>query len=83
VTEVRTTTSDGVDAVFAYSLLALALAAATNAVVAVIDAVEWAWWVAGGCALFALVLVGARTGHERHVTLGGDIEHKTGASSAR
>ena len=40
--EGRDTTSDGADAVFRCSLLALALAAATDVVVAVIDAVEWA-----------------------------------------
>ena len=56
------TTSDGAHVVFRCALLALALAAATNAVVAVIDAVEWAWWAAGAWALVALLLAGARSG---------------------
>ncbi|WNV82904.1 hypothetical protein [Umezawaea sp. Da 62-37] len=82
--EVRTTTTDGADAVFACSLLALALAAATNAVVAVIDAMEWAWWVAGGCALIALALAGARTDPEEHMTPGDSgLEHKADAASVR
>jgi hypothetical protein len=32
------------------------LAAVTNAVVAVLDAVTWAWWAAGACLLVTLVL---------------------------
>ncbi|MFC6092522.1 hypothetical protein [Saccharothrix lopnurensis] len=44
-------------------LLALLLAGATNAVVAVVDGVLWAWWVAGLC-LFGALLSGVAGGGE-------------------
>ncbi|MEU4805813.1 hypothetical protein [Actinosynnema sp. NPDC023587] len=39
-----------------FSLAGLVMAAVTNLVVAVSDAVVWAWWVAGGCLVVAQVL---------------------------
>ncbi|HWO65891.1 MAG TPA: hypothetical protein VNO31_38250 [Umezawaea sp.] len=60
--EGRDTTSDGAEAVVRCSLLALVLAAVTNAVVALVDAVEWAWWAAGAWGLLALLLAGAWAG---------------------
>jgi len=60
--EGRNTASDSADAVFRCLLLALVLAAATNTVVAAIDAAMWAWWAAGAFALVALLLAGAWSG---------------------
>ena len=78
------TTTSGADAVFRCSLLALVLAAATNATVAVIDAVEWAWWMAGDCVLIVLVLAEAWPGPEEHASPGDSgIGHKTDRSSVR
>jgi len=67
--EGQTTSTDGADALFRCSLLALALAAATNGVVAAIDAVTWAWWVGGACLLACLWLAGAMQGASRELTL--------------
>ena len=58
----RDTTNDAAEAVVRCSLLALVLAAVTNAVVALVDAVEWAWWAAGAWGLLALLLAGAWAG---------------------
>ena len=57
--------SDGREAVVLGSLLALMVAGLTNAVVAVLDAVEWAWWVAGVFLLIALILGMAWTGADQ------------------
>lgn len=51
------TRADGDEQVMTWVLLALMAAGATNAVVAVVDGVAWAWWVAALC-LFGALLVG-------------------------
>lgn len=69
-----------------WALLGLLLAGTTNAVVAVVDAVTWGWWVAGCCLLGAL-LVGAATGGdpdgERSRPPTRDRSRKTGSPSVR
>lgn len=57
-----TTTTNAEVAVFGCSLLALALAATTNAVVALIDSAAWAWWSSGVCLLTGVLLGGAWSG---------------------
>lgn len=44
------------DAAVGLAWLGLLVAGATNAVVAVVDAVTWAWWTAGVCLLVALLV---------------------------
>ncbi|MEU6151837.1 hypothetical protein ABZ816_17745 [Actinosynnema sp. NPDC047251] len=49
-------TECGDDSVMRFALAGLVMAAVTNVVVALSDAVVWAWWVAGSCLALALVL---------------------------
>ncbi|MEO6084771.1 MAG: hypothetical protein ABIQ18_16840 [Umezawaea sp.] len=58
------TSTDGAETIGRCSLLGLVLAGVTNAVVAVLDAVTWAWWTAGTCLLVTLVLGVAWSGPE-------------------
>lgn len=44
------------DTAVGLALLGLLTAGTTDAVVAVADAVTWAWWTAGGCLLVALLV---------------------------
>ncbi|QFZ21460.1 hypothetical protein [Saccharothrix syringae] len=54
-----TTREDRDQRVLRVILAALLLTGATNAVVAVTDAVTWAWWAAGLCLLGALPVAAA------------------------
>lgn len=69
------TTTSGADAVFRCSLLTLVLTTATQTVIAIFDAVTWAWWAAAACLGVAVVLAGrqgeraGRRGRARQVLL--------------
>jgi hypothetical protein len=73
----RNTSTDGAETIGRCSLLGLVLAGVTNAVVAALDAVTWAWWAAGSCLLVTLVLGVAWSGP------GGDHATRRGDELAR
>jgi hypothetical protein len=60
----QSTTTSGADAVFRCSLLMLVLTTATQTVIAIFDAVTWAWWVAAACLGVAGVLTRSLSGRQ-------------------
>jgi hypothetical protein len=53
---------DNQDVAMRFAVGGLVLSGATNAVIGVLDAVAWAWWVTGVCLLAALLVAGAWSG---------------------
>jgi hypothetical protein len=53
---------DNQDVAMRFAVGGLVVSGATNAVVGVLDAVTWAWWVTGACLLAALLAAGAWSG---------------------
>jgi hypothetical protein len=53
---------DNQDVAMRFAVAGLAMSGATNALVGVLDAVAWAWWVAGACLLAAMLAAGAWSG---------------------
>ncbi|MEO6081938.1 MAG: hypothetical protein ABIQ18_02415 [Umezawaea sp.] len=64
---------DNQDVAMRFAVTGLVLSGATNAVVGVLDAVAWAWWVAGACLLAALLAAGVWSGRMENAPRGGVV----------